>query len=149
MVEIQFYKLTKNETPSVAATEDKFVFSVPKPTVIQPAEIIKIQTGLVVKVPKGFVLTLSPHPDLSEKAADLFPSIITVDSYAPEKELALAVRNSGRNQLNLLAGFPFAVGYVSEIRNIETGDFEPDVIKNPVRDQSRPQKKNPFSFEVK
>jgi len=149
MVEIHFYQTNKNEAPGAAVAEDVVVFTIPKPTVIQPSEILQIQTGIVMKVPPGYVVTLSTHPALSEKAAELFPGVITVDSYAPETELRLAIRNSGRSQLNLMPGFLFAVGYVSQIHNIEVGEFEPDAIANPQKEKSKPQKKNPFNFEVK
>lgn len=149
MVEIHFYQINKNEAPAAAVADDMMVFSTPKPAVIQPAEILQIQTGIVMKVPPGYVVTLSTHPDLSEKAAELFPGVTTVDSYAPEAELKLAVRNSGRNQLNLMPGALVAVGYVSKIHEIEVGEFEPGIIANPQMGKSKPQKKNPFRFEVK
>ncbi len=149
MIDIQFYKINKNANSFVTLTEDRLLFTVPKPTVIQSSEIIKIKTGTVIKIPRGYVLTVYTHPDLVNQACELFPSVTAIDGWAPEVELELAIRNSGRNQVNLLMGNMIAVGYLSQAHNIGVGEFEPDIITNPDLPNTRPQKKNPFNFEVR
>lgn len=149
MVKINFYKINKEGSSSVTNDGDRLLFSVPEPTVIQPSEIIKIKTGIIMKVPLGYVITISTYPNLPIEAVELFPAAITIDSCAPGTELELAVRNSGRSQLNLMTGILFAIGYVNETQNIELGEFELDTVPSPSKEKSVPQKKDSFSFEVK
>ena len=149
MIDIQFYKVNNKENSFVAVVEDRLLFTVPKPTVIQSSEIIKLKTGTVMKIPRGYVLTIYTHPDLANQACELFPGVTVIDGWAPEAELELAVRNSGRSQVNLLMGNMIAVGYLSQAHDIGVGEFEPSILNNPELPNTRPQKKNPFNFEVK
>ncbi len=149
MIDIQFYKINKNAESFVILTEDRLLFAVPEPTVIQSLEIIKIKTGTVMKIPRGHVLTICTHPDLAKQACELFPSVTVIDGWAPAVELELAVKNSGRNQINLIPGAIVAVGYLSQVSDIGAGELELDVVANPELPGTRPQKKNPFNFEVK
>ena len=149
MVKINFYKINKDESSSVTIDGDRLLFSIPKPTIVQPSEIIKIKTGIIMKVPSEHVVIISTYPDRPIAAAELFPAVVTMDGCASETELELAVKNSGRGQLNILPGVPFAVGYVIRTHTIEFGEFEPDAVTPSPKEKSVPQKKNSFSFEVK
>ena len=149
MVDIQFYKINKSAESFVVVLEDRLLFALPNPTVIQSSEIIKIKTGTVMKIPRGYVLTIYTPPDLAKQACELFPGVTVIDGWGPEVELELAVKNSGRNQVNLLAGNTIAVGYLSKVDDIGVGELELDVVANPKLPGTRPQKKNSFNFEVK
>jgi len=63
MVKINFHKINKDESSSVTNDGDRLLFSIPKPVVVQPLEIIKIKTGVIMKVPLGHVITISTYPN--------------------------------------------------------------------------------------
>jgi hypothetical protein len=150
MVKVQYYKIDKNAPGSLVADEDRLTFIVPEPTVVQPLEIIRIPLGIVLHLTsKSATLTLHTHPELSQKACELFPSVLVMDHLFPEKELELYVRNSGRNQVNLMQNEKIAVGYVTEIQEFEIEDFAPDFVTQPTLPRTKPQKKGSFNFEIK
>ncbi len=149
MVELQFYKIDKNNSSCEVVAKNKLLFKITKPTVIQSSEIIKIKTGIILKVPDGHLLNIFTYPALADKACELFPNIIILDSEASEAEVQLAVRNSGRNQINLMIGEVIAVGHLNQVQDITIGEFEPNIVTNPKLPNTTPQKKNTFEFEVK
>ncbi len=121
------------------------------PIVIQSGEIQKVKTGIAFRIDKGYVLNISTHSGLSDRAGEIFPALITLDhiDHGVEGELMLPVRNNGRNPLNIMPGQIIARGYVSKVQKIEPYEFEGDVGPEPSKSKTKPQKKNPnFKFEV-
>lgn len=130
--------------------DGSLVFLAAKPIIIQPSEIMKVQTGLSVRVPYGYVLNISTSSSLSTKAGELFPGLVAISAAEDEVELDLPIRNSGRNPLNIMVGQSLAVGYVVKTEMPEIKDFEPRDWKLVSNNESKPQKKNPnFKFEIR
>jgi dUTPase len=141
---------TSEETQTLLYEDGSLVFLAAKPIIIQPSEIMKVQTGLSVRVPFGYVLNISTAPALSVKAGELFPGLIAVGASITDVELNLPVKNSGRNVLNIMAGQTIAVGHVVKTEEISLKDFEPQDWKVVSNAESKPQKKNPnFKFEIR
>jgi len=132
---------------TVSPDLDRVVFHCVKPAIIQPSEIQKVKIDVACEVPHGYVLQISTYPKLAEQAAEVFPALTAIDS-SHEGELMLAVRNHGRNPLNLMPATPVAVGHLVKIELLNIEGFEYSAPKLE-RATSRPQKKNPFNFEVK
>lgn len=121
-----------------------------QPTVVQPGEIKKVQTGITLKVEAGYALTIYTAPFLWQKAAEIFPAVLVLDHSAPEVPLELPVRNSGRSQLNLLVGQTLAIGIVVKTEPIELEEFTPAPTTTSSGKVSRPPKRNPdVRFEIK
>lgn len=114
---------------------------------IQPSEIQKVKIGIVCEVPQGYVLQINTVSSLSEKAGELFPAFVVIDS-TYEGGLILAVRNSGRDPLNLMPGTPVGRGHLVKIEQLEIEEFEYQSLTKDLP-KTKPQKKKPISFEVK
>ena len=140
--------LTKGGPKGVTVSPDLdcVTFRCVKPTIIQPSEIQKVSIGVACEIPFGCVLQISTYPKLSEQAAEVFPALTVID-HNHEGELMLAVRNHGRNPLNLMPETPVAVGRIVKVEVLNVEGFEYSAPK--AQPKSKPQKKNPFSFEVK
>lgn len=132
---------------TISADSDHIILHCVKPIIVQPSEIQKIRIDVGCEVPYGHVLQISTYPKLAEQAAEIFPALTVIDNNY-EGELTLAVRNHGRNPLNLMPGTPIAVGHVIKIELLNIEGFEYSSPK-PEQSASKPQKKNPFNFEVK
>jgi len=132
---------------TVSRDRDYVTFNCVKPTMVQPSEIQRVKLGVACDVPFGYVLQISTYPALADKAAEVFPALTVID-HTHEGELLLAVRNHGRDPLNLMPGTPVAVGRLvkPETFDVEGFEYEAPKLERPT---SRPQKKNPFNFEVK
>lgn len=139
-----------DNTETLLYEDGVLVFLAAKPIIIQPSEIMKVQTGLSVKVPFGYVLNIGTAPALSVKAGELFPGLVVVSASEEEVALSLPVRNNGRNALNVMAGQTLAIGYVVKIEDIVIKDFVPRDPKLVSNEESKPQKRNPnFKFEIR
>lgn len=141
--------LTKEGPKGVTVAEDltNVTFRCIKHVTVQPSEIQRVQLGIACEIPFGYVLQVSTYPKLADQAAEVFPALTVVD-HTHKGELFVAVRNQGRNPLSLMPETPVAVGRVVKIELLNVEGFEYEAPKSdPV--QSRPQKKNPYSFEVK
>lgn len=149
-MQIDFHNVNKEGIIGATLVDGKIIFSAVRPIVIQSSEIMKVQTDLVIRVEKGFVLNISTHPDLAQKGAELFPGLITVDSSANSKPLEFPVKNNGRSALNLMRQGIIAVGYSSKVQKIEIGEFQPELEPSSKDSRSTPQRKNPnIKFEVR
>jgi len=139
--------LTKEGPKGVTVSRDMdyVTFNCVTPTIIQPSEIHRIKLGVACDVPGGYVLQISTYPELADKAAEVFPALTVIDS-KHVGELMLAVRNHGRDPLNLMPGTPVAVGRLVKPETFDIEGFEYEAPK--AQPKSKPQKKNPFSFEV-
>lgn len=141
--------LTKEGPKGVTVSSDRdyVTFNCITPTIIQPSEIQRVKLGVACDVPFGYVLQISTYPALADKASEVFPALTVID-HKHEGELLLAVRNHGRDPLNLMPGTPIAVGRLVKPETFDVEGFEYEAPKLE-RTTSRPQKKNPFNFEVK
>ena len=146
---LRFADLTKEGFKGITVAESlqHVTFRNLKPVMVQPSEIQRVQIGVACEIPAGYVLQISTYPKLAEQAAELFPALTQVD-HTHEGELLLAVRNHGRNPLNLMPGTPIARGHLVKVEPLELEEFDFEVRKAEVP-KSKPQKKNPFSFEVR
>ena len=149
MIKVEFCLTGKDAKAHVSVQGDHIVFTNPKPIIIQPSEIIKISMGTVMKLPEGYIGIISTHPRLLGKACELFPSTVIRSARSPDAELELAIRNSGRNQVNLMQDDPIGVGYISQIHEIDARELDVDILKKSELPSTSPQKKNPFNFEIK
>lgn len=139
-----------NDTETLLYEDGVLIFLAAKPIIIQSSEIMKVQTGLSVRVPLGYVLNISTAPPLSVKAGELFPGLMAISPSEEEVELNLPVRNSGRNVLNIMAGQTVAIGHVLKTEEVIIKDFEPRDWKLVSDGESKPQKKNPnIKFEIR
>jgi len=141
--------LTKEGPKGVTIAEDltAVTFRCIKHVTVQPSEIQRVDLGVACEIPFGYVLQVSTYPKLADQAAEVFPALTVVD-HTHKGELVIAVRNQGRNPLNLMPETPVAVGRVVKVELLEIEGFDYEAPK-PQSRQSKPQKKNPFSFEVK
>lgn len=149
-MKIQFHNLKGQEISSSLYTEGRFLFTASRPAVVQPAEIIKVQTDLVVRLPTGCILNLSTAPNLYRKVGELFPGLLSFSFADNDVVLELPVRNGGRNPLHLREGEEIAVGYLVKTEKAEIETFSLQAPKNLSAGKSRPPKKNPgINFELK
>lgn len=126
------------------------VFQATKPTIIQPSEIMKISAAVILDIPENFILSISTHSFLYEKAAQIFPSVFVLDMNSPKKEIFIPVLNQGRNQLNIMPENPLAVGYLTEVPNLTVSQTQLLASQDKNSQPSRPQKKNAdIQFEIK
>ncbi len=148
-VSLKFADLTKEGPKGVTISSEKdcVTFNCVKHVTVQPSEIQRVEIGLACEIPFGYVLQISTYPKLADQASEVFPALTVVDS-THRGELFLAIRNQGRNPLNLMPGTPVAIGRIVKIELLNIEGFE-YVTSKPEAQQSRPQKKNPFRFEVK
>ena len=138
--------LSKNKDAIIENDIVLFLCSVP--SIIQPAEIQRVQTGITVKIERGYVLNIYTSSELTNRAGEIFPATIILD-YTSTGELRLPVRNNGRNPLHIMVGDKIARGYVIEIQKIIPYEFEPDTEPDKPLPRTKPQKKNtPFQFEI-
>jgi len=146
MVKVDFYQTNKDADPVIEAAGNRLLFYAPRPTIIQPSETIKISMGLGLKINANHVLIINTADELSADACELFPSTKIIDG---QEEVILAVRNKGRNQVNIMTGKLIAVGYLLSIKKIELNKSEPTESPKQQPHKTKPQKKNNFEFEVK
>lgn len=148
-ITLKLADLTKEGPKGVTVSPnlDYIVLNSIKHVTVQSSEIQRVEIGVACEVPFGYVLQITTYPKLAEQASEVFPALKVVDS-THRGELILAVRNQGRNPINLMPGTPIAIARIikAELVNVESFDYE---VEKPEPLQSRPQKKNPFSFEVK
>lgn len=139
---------TKDET--ILYEGGALVFLASKPIIVQPSEIMKVITGVSIRVPTGYVINISTAADLAARAAELFPGLIAVSPSEEEIELSFPVRNNGRNPLSIMKGQIVAVGYVVKTEEVNLTISEPQNGKQVSPAESKPQKKNPnIKFEIR
>jgi dUTPase len=139
-----------DKTGELAVVNDVFVFTCNKPTEIQPGEIKKVPTGVVLTVDRGYVVNVTTHPALAEKVGQLFPACVTLTYDEPEEYLTFAVHNGGRNPFRLMPGDPIARGFAAPIEPVEKDTYTPKVQEPVKMERSTPQRRNAdIQFEVK
>jgi dUTPase len=141
---------SSDNTETLLYEDGVLVFLAAKPIIIQSSEIMKVQTGLSVRVPFGYVLNISTAPALAVKAGELFPGLMAVSWSEQEVELELPVRNCGRNVLNIMSQQTIAIGHVIKTEEVNVKALEPQNWKSVSNAESKPQKKNSnFKFEIR
>jgi dUTPase len=149
-MKLQIYSTNKDQPHGLRLEEDRLILTASRPSIIQPSEIMKVQTDSFVRVPVGYTLNISTAPELAERAGEIFPGLIVVDSYYGTKSLEVPVRNGGRNPLNLMPGQVVAIGYVTGVSPIEVEEFLPDLGNSKSAKKTGPSRKNPdFKFEIR
>ncbi len=144
-MKLEVAKLNKEGSSGLNVENNILEFSCIKPIIVQPSEIQKIQLACILNIPKGYILNISTSSVLYEKAGEIFPALLTLDHSYNDK-VVIPVRNSGRNPLNLMPGMVIAKGYFSKLEKVQTAEMQAVEISKPVK--SKPQRKNPISFEV-
>lgn len=148
-MKVLFSKIREADINGVVFEERTLTFEAARPTIVQPSEIMKVPINATIKVQGEVVLNISTHPDLSQKAGELFPGLIAVDENSGELVLELPVRNGGRNPINLRMHDRVAVGHLIPTTKIEPEEYFIDLAPAE-RPQSTPQKRNDgFKFEVR
>jgi dUTPase len=139
-----------NSGGDLVVVDDILVFTASKAMEIQPGEIKKIPTGIVLRVEKGFVVSLSTHPALSAKVGQLFPSASVLSADDIEEYLTLPVHNAGRNPIRVMVGDLIARGHAISIEAVETDTYVPQVNNPEPLPRTGPQKRNKeINFEVR
>lgn len=149
-MKLEIYNARKGEPIGNVLVDDRLVFSASHPIIIQPAEIMKVQTDLVLNLPAGHVLNISTAPELSLRAGELFPGLIVIGSRDKFVSLELPVRNCGRNPLSIMPKQPVAVGYVYAVEVPQIEEITPPIENAENLSPNVPQKKNPgIKFEIR
>ena len=132
---------TLNNKAALPEVENNIlIFNSASPVVLQPAEIKRVRTGLVVQIEENYSLQIGIHPALQEKDISVFPGVLIIDS-SHTGELLIPLQNNGRGQVNLLPGEMIARGAVTKIEEVEIVELAPEDPK-PSKKQTKPQKKN-------
>ena len=152
-MKLELYKDNPTSATTTVVEGNRITFGASQPLVIQPGEIMSVQTEMFVRIEDGFVLNISTCREISQRAGELFPGLITIDSEDEILPIQLPIKNSGRSTLHIMPGDRIAVGYVTRAHPIEAGEFVP--LSKPGEDTSKrlktvPQKKNSRSvkFEI-
>lgn len=132
---------TLNNSAVIPELENNIlIFHSATPAVVQPTEIKRIRTGLVVKVEEGYNLQIVVHPDLQEKDLSVFPGPLVIDS-SFSGELLIPLQNNGRGQVNILPREIIAKGFIVKIEEIRLAPLAVE-IPTPAQGKTRPQKKD-------
>lgn len=118
----------------------------PVPLVLQAGERVDLGTGLCVRVPEGYILSIQSSPALLvHKGLEVLGPTFVVPG--DEDELVIPLYNTGKSQLNLQPGMEVCTVMLHQSTSVEIEEF--DVEKKKVgRAQVRPPKGDPFKFEV-
>lgn len=118
----------------------------PTPLEIQAGERIDLKTGLVVRVPEGYILSIQSEPSiLVHKGLEVLgPTFVAPED---ESELIIPLLNVGKGQLNLHPGMQVAVAMLHMTEPVEIETFSPEEPKVLKRRPRRPRN-DPFKFEV-
>ena len=117
----------------------------PIPLELQGGERVELRTGLSVRVPEGYVLSIRSLPSiLVRKGLEVIPSLVVPED---EDELVLLLYNTGRSQVNLQPGMQVGMAILQTTADIEVEEFTPEKQKVG-RPQRKTPKKDPFRFEV-
>jgi dUTPase len=147
-MKLSFANLNKDGLSGATVDGNTLLFQCVKPLIIQPAEIQKVHVGVELRIPEGFVLNISTHPKLADRAGEVFPALTTLD-HTHTGQVVIPVRNNGRNPLNLMVGMVLARGHVVRTEELEFTEEAPTAAPTEPLPRTQPQRKNPFNFEVK
>lgn len=91
-------------------------------TTVPAQSLAKIPTNIIVAVPPGYVLTISPRSSLAERLGLLFPNgfgIIDSDYCGPEDEILLSVYNFTTKPVTINRGERLAQGLLVPVPRVE------------------------------
>ncbi len=94
---------------------------------IQPGEIVRLRTGLVIKVPEGYTLFLTSRSSLPVKFGLSVPhavGIIDQDYCGPEDELLIQVYNFTQKPVSVAKGDRLVQGTILPIVRAEFHEVE-------------------------
>ena len=89
-------------------------------TVINPGEVVRVRTGLVIKTPKGMLLAVAPRSSTFKAGID-FPNsfgIFDPDYCGPEDELTPLVRNFTNKPVTIEKHQRIAQAFLVEIPRV-------------------------------
>jgi len=118
----------------------------PIPLVLQAGERVDLGTGLCVRVPEGYILSIQSSPALLvHKGLEVLGPIFVASG--EEEELMIPLYNVGKAQLDLQPGMQICIAMLHQLESVEIEEFEVEKKKGG-RMQVRPPKGDPFKFEV-
>jgi dUTP pyrophosphatase len=98
-----------------------------KDVIIEPDQVVKIPTGLVIEAPKGYFLLIAARSSLSlKKGLDMANGIGVVDSdySGPTDEISIIVRNLTDASVEVKKGERLAQGIFLPVNQIEWEEVE-------------------------
>ncbi len=90
--------------------------------VIKPKEITVVHSGIIVEVPKGYMLVIAPRSSTPRKTGLFFPhsiGIIDQDYCGPEDEILIQVYNFTDKEVTVKKGDRIAQGIFVKIETAE------------------------------
>ncbi len=118
----------------------------PVPLEIQAGEKVELKTGLLVRVPEGYILNIQSSPSLLvHKGLEVLGPIFMTSE--DKEEIKIPLYNTSNGQINLQSGMLVATALLVNIENVEIQEFIPEKQKAG-RIQSKPPKGDSFKFEV-
>ena len=116
------------------------------PLEIQAGEKIDFKTGLMVRVPEGYILSIQSSPTLLAVSGIevLGPTFVASED---ESEIKIPLYNTSNGQINLHPGAQVAVALLIELEPVEIEEFSPEKQKAGRGTPVRP-KKDPFKFKI-
>lgn len=146
---ISFALLNEN---AVAPKQDGFVIQLfaSKGMLVQPSEIMKVNTGLSVEMEKGFTLNLVASPELQDKGMAVFPGPLVLYS-SHDAELFVPMQNQGRQQVNILPGDLIVHGIVTRLEDVQLAQVDPKPVAVPKKSPKKikPERNPNIKFEIK
>jgi dUTPase len=119
----------------------------PSPLELQAGERVDLKTGLVVRVPEGYILSVQSTPSLLvHKGLEVLGPIFVAPG--DEDELKIPLYNVGKSQLNLQPGDMVATGILLSTLSVETEEFNLEKKKATRQPTRKAGKGDPFKFEV-
>jgi len=144
-MELGFGKIKSNATiPEENAGIVSLVTSAPLE--IQAGEKIDLKTGLMVRVPEGYILSIQSSPTLLAVSGIevLGPTFVASED---ESEIKIPLHNTSNGQINLQPSTQVAVAFLVSLVPVEIEEFSPEKQKAGKGTPVKP-KKDPFKFKV-
>jgi len=147
-MKVEFYNTKGKGVDPSLYSQGRFSFKASRPIIVQPSEIMKVQTDLVVRVPEGCILSIVSSHALFRRTGELFPANLVITSMDSDFVLELPIRNCGRNPINIMPEQEIASGFVLASVDVEIGEFDL-LAEQSAPKKSSPQKKNSnIKFEL-
>lgn len=113
--------LPKYETEGATA----FDFVVKEETVVEPGTIKLIPTGVIIKVPEGYMLAVVARSSTGRKKGLLVPfGIIDNDYFGPEDEIFIQAYNISKSAITVERGDRIAQGVFIKIEKVNFKEKE-------------------------
>lgn len=115
--------IPKYQTPGSCA----FDMAPIEDAVIQPGEIVRLKTGLVICVPDGYTLLIAARSSLPKKYKLCVPQgvgIVDMDYCGPEDELLIQLLNFSSESVEIKKGQRLAQGMFVPINQVQFKEVE-------------------------